>query len=127
LGIAIEDVRQQECPTTDLPLSVLQKWAKVLGLPVAELVEETDKSVSTPLYHRARLVLVMKTAMALLERPGEPQTKRLAQTLIDQLIEIMPELRGVSAWKAIGKRRGLDDLGIAAQRRLCDEDFKDVD
>ena len=68
LGITVEDVRQQECQTTDLPLSVLYKWAKVLCLPVAELVAEPDDSLATPLFNRASLVRVMKTAMVILER-----------------------------------------------------------
>jgi len=126
LGITVRAVRRQECKTTDLPLSVLHKWAKVLGLPVAELVEKPDGALSTPLVDRARLVRVMKTAMAILERAGNPQTKRLAQTMVDQLIEIMPELRGVSAWHVAGKRRSLDELGIAAERGLSDDVFIDM-
>ena len=54
-GITVREVSRQECNTTDLPLSLLHKWAKVLGLPVAELVEEPDISVSKPLSHRAWL------------------------------------------------------------------------
>ena len=126
LGITVQDVRLQECATTDLPLSVLHKWAKVLGLPVSELVKESDGSLSTPLLNRARLVRVMKTAMAILERAGNPQTKRFAQTMVDQLIEIMPELRGVGAWHVVGKRRRLDELGIAAERSLSENIFMDV-
>ena len=97
LGITVGDVRRLECGTTDLPLSVLRKWAEVLNLPVAELVAEPGDSLSPPLFHRARLVRVMRTAMAILEQSGDPQTKQLAQAMIDQLIEIMPELRGISA------------------------------
>ena len=126
LGITVQDVRRQECRTTDLPLSVLHKWAKVLGLPVSELVKEPDGSLSTPLLNRARLVRVMKTAMAILERAGNPQTKRFAQTMVDQLIEIMPELRGVGAWHAGGKRRRLDELGVTAERVFSDEVFRNV-
>jgi transcriptional regulator with XRE-family HTH domain len=126
LGITVQDVRRQECGTTDLPLSKLHRWAIALGLPVAELVEEPDDSLSTTLFHRAGLVRVMKTARALLERTGSPQTKRFAQTMVDQLIEIMPELRDVSAWHAVGKRRRSDELGIAAQRRLSDDLFMDA-
>ena len=125
LGITVEDVRRQECKTTDLPLSVLHKWAKVLGLPVAQLVEESDDSLSTPLFNRASLVRVMKTAMAILERIRDPRTKRLGQTMVDQLMEIMPELRGVDALHVVGKRRRLDEVGIAAERRLSDEVFMD--
>jgi transcriptional regulator with XRE-family HTH domain len=126
LGITVEDVRQQECRTTDLPLSVLHKWAKVLSLPVGELVEEPDESLATPLFNRASLVRVMKTAMAILEQTRDPPTKRLARTMADQLIEIMPELRGISAWHVVGKRRHLNELGIAAERRLSDEIFMDA-
>ena len=96
LGITVEEVRRQECKTADLPLSVLHQWAEALGLPVAELVVEPDDRLSTPLFNRARLVRVMKNAMAILERTRNPQTKRLAQTMVDQLKEIMPELRGVN-------------------------------
>jgi transcriptional regulator with XRE-family HTH domain len=126
LGITIEDVRQQECQTADLPLSVLHKWAKVLSLPVAELIEEPDESLPTSLFNRARLVRVMKTAMAILEQTRDPRTKRLARTMVDQLIEVMPELRGISAWHAVGRRRRLKELGIAAERSLSDEIFMDV-
>ena len=68
----------------------------------------------------------MKTAMAILEQTGNPRTKRLAQTMVDQLTEIMPELRGINAWPAVGKRRSLDELGIAAERSLSDEVFDDA-
>jgi transcriptional regulator with XRE-family HTH domain len=118
LGITVEEVRWQECETTDLPLSVLHKWAKVLQVPVAELVQEPSDSLSAPLVIRAHMVLVMKTARAILDRARDPRMKRLAQTMVDQLIEIMPELRSVGAWPAVGKRRGLDDLGSAVERGL---------
>jgi transcriptional regulator with XRE-family HTH domain len=126
LGITVENVRQQECQTTDLPLSVLHKWAEVLSLPVSELVAEPDESLPTPLFNRAGLVRVMKTAMAILEQTRDRSTKRLARTMADQLIDIMPELRGIGAWHVVGKRRHLNELGIAAERRFSDEIFMDV-
>ncbi len=126
LGITVEEVRRQECETTDLPLSVLHKWAKVLDQPVTELVQETGDSLSMPLFNRAHMVLVMKTAMTILERAGDPRTRRLAQTMVDQLTEIMPELRGAFAWPTVGKPRRRDELGVAAERSLSDEVFRHV-
>jgi transcriptional regulator with XRE-family HTH domain len=123
LGIRVEEVKRQECTTTDLHLSLLYKWAEALGLPVAELVEEPGESLSARLSDRAGLVRVMKTAMAILERAGDPPTRRLAQTMVDQLIEIMPELRGISGWHVVGQRRRVSELGIAAERRLSDDVF----
>jgi transcriptional regulator with XRE-family HTH domain len=126
LGITVREVTRQECRTTDLPLSVLHKWAKALGLPVSELVKETDGAMSTPLLNRARLVRVMKSAVAILKQTRNRQTKWLAQRMVDQLIEIMPELRGVTAWRVEGKLRRLDELGVAAERSVPDEIFTDV-
>ena len=49
----------------------------------------------------------------------------MAQTLVDQLVKVMPELQGISAWHAVGKRRRLDELGIAAMRTFSEEIFLD--
>jgi transcriptional regulator with XRE-family HTH domain len=103
LGITVEDVRRQECKTMDLPLSVLHKWAKALDLPVAELVVEPDDSFSMPVFNRVCLMRAMRTAMAILERTGNPQTKRLAQTMVDQLMEITPELRRMNGTETNGR------------------------
>jgi hypothetical protein len=35
----------------------------------------------------------------------------LAESLIAELIDIMPELKEVAAWHSIGQRRTLDDFG----------------
>jgi transcriptional regulator with XRE-family HTH domain len=126
LGVTVEEVRRQECETTDMPLSTLYKWAKVLDQPVTELLQETDYSLAMPLFNRAHMALVMKTAITILERAGDPRTKRLAQTMVDQLTEIMPELRGMAAWQIVGKRRRRDELGIAAERGLPDAFFRNV-
>jgi hypothetical protein len=51
----------------------------------------------------------------------------MAETMANQLVEIMPELIHIGPWHAVGKRRRLNELGIAAQRRLKDEVFLDFD
>jgi transcriptional regulator with XRE-family HTH domain len=117
LGITVKDVRRQECETADLPLSMLHKWAEALGLPVAELVVEPNDSLSTPLFNRARMVRVMKTATAILGRTRNPQTKRLAQTMVDQLTEIMPELRGINGTETNGE----ENDGTRSERGDCQD------
>jgi len=127
LNVDIEEVRQQECETTDLRLSVLYAWQKVLEVPVAELLVEANDSLTTPILERSQLVRLMKTVLAISEQARQEAIRRMAQTMANQLIEIMPELAQVGPWHTVGKRRRLNELGIAAQRRLADEVFFDHD
>ena len=110
----------------DLPLSRLYQWQDALDVPISELLVESGDSLSQPLLKRAQLVRLMKTALAILEQAEQESVHLMAQTLIDQLIEMMPELQGVSSWHAVGKRRRLDELGVAAQRGLSDDVFVDL-
>jgi hypothetical protein len=48
--------------------------------------------------------------------------RRLSRLLVEQLVEIMPELKDVSAgWPAIGHRRSTDDLGRIAENPISDD------
>ena len=123
MNVDVAEIRRQEEETSDLPLSVLYEWQKVLEVPIAELLVESEDALSQPLMQRAQLVRLMKTALALLEKADGKATRAMAQTLVDQLIEVMPELQGISAWKAVGKRRSLDELGVAALRTLSEDVF----
>jgi transcriptional regulator with XRE-family HTH domain len=126
MNVDVAEVRRQEDETVDLPISTLYQWQKALEIPLTELLVESEDSVSQPLLQRAQLVRLMKTAMAILEQTEEEPVHRMAQTLVEQLTEMMPELRGVSPWHAVGKRRRLDELGVAAQRSLSDDVFLDL-
>lgn len=116
----IREVRVQEEETSDLPLSTLYKWQQVLEVPIADLLVDDEAPLSTPVMNRARLLRLMKTAVSIAEKADKVATQRLAQTLVSQLLEIMPELEGVSPWHAVGQRRTLDEYGQAALRRLPD-------
>jgi transcriptional regulator with XRE-family HTH domain len=127
LNIDVEQVQQQEATTSDLPLSVLYAWQKVLDVPVAELLVEAGEGLTSPILERSQLVRLMKTVLAVLEQARQESVRRMAQTMATQLIEIMPELAEVGPWHTVGKRRRLNELGIAAQRRFADEVFIDND
>jgi transcriptional regulator with XRE-family HTH domain len=126
LNIDITTVREQEDETHDLLLSTLYKWQQLLEVPVSELLVDTTDTLALPVMKRARMVRIMKTALSILEQTNQVPVRRMAQTLIDQLIELMPELGGVSAWHAVGQRRRLDEYGRAAERRLSADVFMDL-
>jgi hypothetical protein len=43
--------------------------------------------------------------------------------LIEQILEIMPELTDVGPWHSVGQRRPLDDLGRAARMAVSEDLF----
>jgi transcriptional regulator with XRE-family HTH domain len=125
MNVEVEEIRRQE-ETSDLPLSILYQWQKILDVPVAELLVESEEALSQPLMQRAQLVRLMKTALALVEQADNEAIRTMAQTLVDQLVEVMPELQGISAWHAVGTRRRLNELGIAATRTMSEDVFVDL-
>jgi transcriptional regulator with XRE-family HTH domain len=113
LGISIREVEQQEQSSSDMLLSDLYRWRKALGVPVAELLNEPDGELSPPVQLRARLVRVMKTVRSIQERARQASVRRLAEMLVEQLVEVMPELKDTVAWPAVGQRRRTQDFGQA--------------
>jgi transcriptional regulator with XRE-family HTH domain len=127
MNVEVEELRSQERQTTDLPLSKLYAWQKALDVPVAELLVEAGDSLVSPVLERSQLVRLMKTVLAIRDQTKQESIRRMAQTMHDQLIEMMPELANIGPWHAVGKRRRLTELGVAAQRRLGEEVFIDRD
>ena len=125
LNLEVAQVKYQEQPTSDMLLSRLYEWQRALEVPVTELLVEPGDPLSPPVLERAQLVRVMKTVLSILEEAEQEPIRRMAQTLVSQLVDMMPELKSVSSWHAIGHRRRRDDLGVAAERRLSDDLFLD--
>ncbi len=123
LGTTIRHVRIQENESSDLKLSELYQWQALLDVPIDELLVESALPLSRPVTQRAQLVRVMKTATAILEAASNPQVICLAERLVDQLVELMPELRDVGPWHAIGRRRAADELGRIAEQCYSDDSF----
>ena len=113
----VNHVKRQE-QTSDIPLSILFQWQEALEVPLGELLAEPEDALSSPVLKRARMVRLMKTATAIQQRSQQPSVRRLAGMLIEQLAEIMPELKEVSPWHAVGQRRSRNELGQAACRRI---------
>jgi transcriptional regulator with XRE-family HTH domain len=127
LNLEIEQVRQQERATTDLPLSTIYAWQQALDVPVAELLVESGDSLASPILERSQLVRLMKTVLAIRRQSKQESIRRMTETMASQLIEIMPELANIAPWHSVGKRRRMNDLGVVAQRRLAEEVFVEPD
>lgn len=118
LGKEVAEIRELERSTTDMALSELYRISAALDVPVSELLVESTEAPSDPVRNRGRLLRIMKTARTIFERTQESRTGLLAQTLIDQLVDLMPELEDISSWPDIGQSREFKDYGVAVIRRF---------
>jgi hypothetical protein len=126
LHTSMEQVRRQEDPHADLPLSELYHWQSALEVPIADLLVENDSPLSEPILTRARLLRVMKTVRAIKETATAVSILRFVTMLEQQLIELMPELKEVAAWHSVGRRRSPDEMGRTAERIYPDTFFTDA-
>lgn len=120
MGTDVRSVRAQEQPTCDLRLSDLYRWQAVLEVPIEELLVETSMPLSRPVAERAKLVRVMKTALSIQESATSPQVRRMADNLVELLLQLMPELKEIGPWHTVGVRRSLDDVGRTAEQPIDD-------
>ena len=125
MGTSLEQVRQQERSSCDLTLSELHQWQQALEVPLAELLIDLDPPLSEPVLTRARLLKIMKTVRALKELSPEDSLQRMCNMLEEQLVQLMPELKEVTAWHSVGQRRTQDELGRVAERSLPDTFFSE--
>jgi transcriptional regulator with XRE-family HTH domain len=121
LGRTVSEVRAQEDEQADLLLSELYRWQAALEVPIEELLEEPEDSLSTMVSVRAQLLKVMKTAIAMRRQARSEAERRLARLLTEQLLEIMPELKEVSGWPAVGHRRRADEVGRIGENPISDD------
>jgi transcriptional regulator with XRE-family HTH domain len=124
LGMSLPVVRRQEQSDCDLRLSDLHRWQQVLDVPVAELLVEGEGQLSGPVLERSRMVKLMKTAAALRDRTVGPEATRLVHMLVDQILEIMPELSDVSPWPTPQPRRQGDDGGRGPRTVVAEDVFR---
>lgn len=121
LGRTVNEVRAQEDERADLLVSELYRWQQALEVPIEELLADPADSLSPRVMMRAQLLKVMKTAMAIRRQARSEAERRLGRLLIEQLLEIMPELKEVSGWPAVGHRRRADEVGRIGENPIPDD------
>ncbi len=114
-------LRDQEKEGTDLTLTELYRWQAALNVPVYELLIEPERALSEPIRTRASLIRLATTAKAILKTSTTRVTRCLAQDLLHQLVEMMPDLKNVlpglkyrRCWREL-RARG-QNLGRTADR-----------
>lgn len=120
LGLSLSEAAAQARPDADLSLSQLYAWRAVLDVPTSELLP-LDDLVPDPVRNRALLLRTMKTARQLQDLSRGTRLEPAVASLIDQLIELMPELAEVPAWPTVGQSRAPREPGAATRR--VDADF----
>lgn len=118
MGKTVEQLQLEEQESADLRLSQVYEWQRLLEVPISDLLDEPHAPLSAPVLRRAQLVRLMKTVQAIMERASQTAVRRLAQTMINQLVEIMPELEGVTPWHSLDRRTQNQNSRILEQAYL---------
>jgi transcriptional regulator with XRE-family HTH domain len=121
LGRTVGEVRAQEDEHADLSISELLRWQAALDVPIEELLCEPQDSLSPRVLTRARLLRIMKTAMAIRRQSRSEAERRLARLLVEQLLEMMPELKEVAGWPAVGHRRTAEEIGRIGENPIPED------
>ena len=120
LGTDIRSIRAQEQETTDLRLTDIYRWQRALDVPIAELLVDEGEALSRPVRERGAMLKIMKTARSIVDTANDGPTRRMAENLVEQLLDLMPELKEVSPWHSVGQRRSLDEMGRIAEQPVGD-------
>jgi transcriptional regulator with XRE-family HTH domain len=108
-GLRESELRRDEDETSDLRLSRLYEWQTALKVPIFELLVEPDSGLSLPSSEPAYLLRLMKTATSIRERTTNDSVRILAQTLINHIVEIAPELKDESRRPSIACHSSVDE------------------
>ena len=108
--VGMQRLRQEEDETRDLTLSQLYVWQKALRVPVSELVIDAEEALEEKIRLRAALLRLTRTAKTILREQPEGKVADLAQTMLNQIYEVMPEAEAMGPWNEVGRRRNPDDM-----------------
>ncbi|HQH29038.1 MAG TPA: helix-turn-helix transcriptional regulator [Oligoflexia bacterium] len=113
LGCEQAQVKLEEAPDYDLPLSRLYAYGDALGVPVSELLHDTERGLADSVRVRAQWIKVAKVVHSMAEQALDKKTRALVESLLAELVAIMPELAHVTPHHSVGRRRTKDELGRA--------------
>jgi len=125
MHMPMRDVRTQEDPSCDLPLTALYRWQQALRVPASEILVEPGDKLSSPVNIRARLLRMMKTIVTILDKPQSERTTNLLENLRNEILAVMPEIENIDRWHGSNATRGADDIAAAVLRQIDEELLRD--
>jgi hypothetical protein len=125
MNLTQSQVQAEANPASDLRISDLYRWQAALEVPLAEMLREPGNELSPQVRFRSSLLKIMRTVRSLQDHTDGGRTRNLVMTLAGQLLELMPELKHVSAWPVFGQRRRSEEMGAIADKRVSDDFFVD--
>ncbi|MDG2208292.1 MAG: hypothetical protein P8K78_10340 [Pirellulales bacterium] len=125
MHMPMRDVRAQEDPSCDLPLTALYRWQQALRVPASEILVEPGDKLSSPVNIRARLLRMMKTIVTILDKPQPERTANLLENLRNEILAVMPEIESIDRWHGSNATRGADDIAAAVLRQIDEELLRD--
>jgi hypothetical protein len=84
---------------------------------------DEDAELPNPRLTRQQAQELFQTAQAILRTAGRPGTQRLAQTLVEQIVEMVPELKDARPSSAKNRRKQRTQREVFAPRPLSDKFF----
>lgn len=130
LGITASEAARREAPENDMRMSEIHAWSEALRVPPNELVfgvaEQQDAEISA----RACLVRTARLLHRVQKRVPDRDIRREAASMINEIIEAMPEVQSLlESWsstsrggEAFAPARSVTDLLRASRqlfRRTC--------
>ena len=121
LGLTRSDAREIEHPEHDLRVSELVKFAVLLNVPVGELL--IDAECDEIIKMRGLVLRLCRIANTLLERAPNQDVRILAESIRNQIIEVMPQVDDQHGLLSVGSLRTGDEMGRIAEHPIHLEDW----
>ncbi len=116
LHVDVETLRELEQAQTDFPLSLLYRCREILDVPLQKLLVDASAPPALPRAARARMADLLRTVATILQESKQPAVCRMAHNLVNQMVELMPELKGLAAEYLAGDEQLLDSQGRSTGR-----------
>jgi transcriptional regulator with XRE-family HTH domain len=120
MNVSVATARAEEEGRRELFISDLHRWQTALKVPLAELLEPPAMSLWEPVRQRACMIRLAKTAKTLAKKSSSGPNRRLASRLVNQLEEVMPELKEIGAWPE-GSPRPPGEVGRAGDEIMTSQ------